>query len=798
MQPDTDRVTTCFQQSEYACIKLLVRQLKPVLNALRKQVHNQFNNLVSFDRGYIQSKHAAEAYNAWQAFTGGTFTNPQEEFCLQTAYLQFVRIFFIRACEDHGLIPYLAADENLASTIKYTYPSLLKKLYLPVCSVNHFSNQDFFAWFTPDTRSLSSLFHLLRRFNFKNINMDILGRIYDEGYIENKGRSEKGQFYTPSHIVDYMLDTLHMPGCDEQHNPGCPEVHTFLEKIVGDISCGSGSFLVAVAARKRALLQHLVAAGEVSPAYALQIMSSTLLGFDLKAFACYLSEINLLLQCLPFLIDEQGSLCRRVEQLHIHCTDALDPASSELINLDSRRQGLDYLVGNPPYVSASESSENLRYREKISGAATYQLLHQRWDLFVPFFERNLQLLKPGGRLGLIVSNGIETEGYAEKLRQALCKNYTLSQIDFFPRLRLFQEAAVESTMVFLKHCLPGEQHEVVRRKHLHADCKHYEMLSSTLQFASGEQVFRWRFDPLLEKHITEGSIPLCAIAYIGTGIEAQSDEHSDSVIDGKRQKRFTVDDVFLPFSTIAVRPAEYMDEGVLGDDIDSYHLRRRRFVAYEKFYSQMRAPRHRALFRIPEKLLLGETSGGYYDRAGLFANHSVQVVVPWKSLVDAGAIEEKGIRRVLHKSQQISGFSADLDSIAELFDLRYILGIVNSRFMRAYITSNMHEGTRKGRIYPDVWKRLPIKVASPGRQREIAMLVAAIQEAYRQLAALALQAAYVASIVTSADHRQIRTTIATLLSQIEDLVVLTYSEPADANMLESINANFPPFPQKGY
>jgi hypothetical protein len=163
-------------------------------------------------------------------------------------------------------------------------------------------------------------------------------------------------------------------------------------------------------------------------------------------------------------------------------------------------------------------------------------------------------------------------------------------------------------------------------------------------------------------------------------------------------------------------------------------------------------------------------------------------VVPWKALVDAGAIEEKGIRRVLRKSQQISGFSADLVSIDELFDLRYVLGIVNSRFMRAYITSNRHEGTRKGRIYPDVWKRLPIKVASPERQREIAMLVAEIQEGYKQLAELSHQIAYIAPLLINADKQQIRTTINSLLWQIEDLVVLTYSEPADANMIESINA----------
>src|SRR5712671_5262925 len=267
MQTDTDPDTTTLQGSEYACIESLIRQLKPVLSAILQQVRTHFNNLLSPSENTTVSKQALEAYNAWQALSNGTFTNPQEEFCLQTAYLQFVRTFFVRICEDHGLISCLIADENLASTIKNTYLSLLEKLYPPGSSVNHFGKQDFFDWFTPDTQSISSLFHLLRRYNFKDLSSDIPGRVYDEGYIENKARSEKGQFYTPSHVVDYMLDTLELSGWNI-HIDGYMKNRAFLEKTIGDISCGSGSFLVAAAARKKTILQHLVAAHEINSEYA--------------------------------------------------------------------------------------------------------------------------------------------------------------------------------------------------------------------------------------------------------------------------------------------------------------------------------------------------------------------------------------------------------------------------------------------------------------------------------------------------------------------------------------------------
>jgi Eco57I restriction-modification methylase len=869
-QPDINHRNLTLQIPEQ--IDTLVKQLKPVLGSIHKQVRAQFTlhqqHYADYQRqasytnatmncpDYMLSKQVSEVYNAWQAGVGDSLSNPEAEFCLQTTYMHFVRIFFVRACEDYGLIsaclthhdtsvPDMQACSDLLSHISATYFRLLKQIYRRA-SVDHdnpFYHQGSYDWFTADEQAILALYTLLNYFSFKGpvhnhetnsgigaisrksprsdttdtndtnlfgspLGVDILGRVYNEGYIANKERSTKGQFYTSPQVVDYMLDSLGIPTFTDI-SYGYKKCINFLEKTVGDLSCGSGSFLVAAAARKRYILQRLVIDHEVSPAYALQILANTFLGFDLNPFACYLAEMNMLMQCLPFLIDEQGQLCRSVECFHIYGSDILEPTINEqtctqangkinqcpgsrspLLVLSDEEQrimdskdakglpdhlmppnmaqyGLDYLVGNPPYVSAGESPDSLPYRTKVWNSGIYTLLYQRWDLFVPFFERNLQFLHPEtGRLSLIVSNGIETEGYAERLRQALTNQYRLLQIDFFPGLRLFQNAAVENTIVLLENRAPDDQHEVIRRKHLQADCKHFETLPPILQLSSNSQIFRWRYDPALDKSVAEGCIPLCSIVYIGTGVEAQSDEDADPVINGKRQKRFTLNDVFLASSVGGARPEEYIDEGVLGDDVGRYYLRRKRYVAYEKFRPQMRGPRHIALFRTPEKLLLGETSGGYYDRAGLLANHSVQVVVSWKALEQAGVLEEKGIRTVLRKSRQITGIINSFSPIAELFDLRYLLAIINSHFMRAYLTSNMHEGTRKARIYPDVWKRLPIKVASAKRQQQIAILVDAVQEqCWRS-----------------------RVDLNALLSEIETLVEKVYRESADAEMMDIINS----------
>lgn len=758
------------------------------LDALTLLLQTHYVYLQTLAAEYALSKKTIEAYQIWKSSVRNVFSNPQDEFCLQTAYIHFVRLFFVRVCEDHGLIPrrisngpFARFEEyrvELLAGIKDTYLRLLEETYQRARTVYHnfYGHQELYDWFAPDEYTILSLFDLLNRYDFRGISADVLGRVYNEGYIETKERSERGQFYTPPHVVDYMLNAIGIPALDE---PDELKARAFLEKSVGDLSCGSGTFLVAAATRKRATLQRLVAAREATPEYALRVLTSTFLGLDLNPFACYLAEMNLLIQSLPFLLDEQGHLCRSINRFHIYSADSLEPTVAEqyhavldeqitdrfkllpvqrgrvlseeeqhiisikhargipveLTEMHSGEQGLDYLLGNPPYVSAGESAENLRYRSAIQEYGIYHLLHQRWDLFVPFFERSLQFLRPDtGRLGLIVSRGIETEGYAEPLRQRLTNQYHLLQIDFFPGLRLFQDAAVENTIVLLENRSPTEDDTVTRRVHRQTDCARYDMLPPAPQLASNGQIFRWRYDPILDKNLSAGSIPLCAIVYVGTGIVAHSKEEFDPILRGRRQKLFTVDNVFLPPSSQQSRPPDYTDDGVLGDDVDRYFLRRKRFVAYEKFKPQMYRPRNQALFKTPAKLLLGETSGGIYDRSGLFANHSVQVVVSWKALEQAGALDEPGIRGVYRESREIVGATGGLTEISALFDLRYLLAIINSRFIRAFLAANRLEGTREGRIYPDVWKRLPIKIASSERQQEIAAKVDAIQSHYEQLA----------------------------------------------------------------
>lgn len=82
----------------------------------------------------------------------------------------------------------------------------------------------------------------------------------------------------------------------------------------------------------------------------------------------------------------------------------------------------DYAVGNPPYVRHELIPAALmtEYRARFS------TIYDRADLYVPFFERCLAYLEPGGTLGFICSDRWMKNKYGGPLRAMVARNYHLT------------------------------------------------------------------------------------------------------------------------------------------------------------------------------------------------------------------------------------------------------------------------------------------------------------------------------------------------------------------------------------
>lgn len=120
----------------------------------------------------------------------------------------------------------------------------------------------------------------------------------------------------------------------------------------------------------------------------------------------------------------------------------------------------DFVVGNPPYVRQERIPEPLLKAYK----RRYATLYDRADLYVPFFDRGLDLLREGGVLGFICANRWLKNKYGGPLRQKVGEGFHLeffidleradafhSEVIAYPAITVIRRAPTSRTLVALSN-----------------------------------------------------------------------------------------------------------------------------------------------------------------------------------------------------------------------------------------------------------------------------------------------------------------------------------------------------------
>ena len=109
--------------------------------------------------------------------------------------------------------------------------------------------------------------------------------------------------------------------------------------------------------------------------------------------------------------------------------------------------GFDAIIGNPPYVRQELLGEGLKRALK----ASYKAFDGMADLYVYFYEQGLRLLRPGGRMGYVVTNKWLKAGYAENLRGLFAEHAWLEFVaDFGHAKHFFPDADVFPSVVVVR------------------------------------------------------------------------------------------------------------------------------------------------------------------------------------------------------------------------------------------------------------------------------------------------------------------------------------------------------------
>lgn len=206
-------------------------------------------------------------------------------------------------------------------------------------------------------------------------------------------RKGKGIVYTPTSIKDYII--------------GSTIVSANIPYIC-DPSCGCGSFLISAAE----FIHH-----KYHISYS-EVFKKYIFGIDIDIHA--IEKAETLFNVLAFLHDET------IDNHNLICGDALDlSVLKSLYKLVPN--GFDYVIGNPPYVRSRNMSDDSKKHLKNWETAKSGNV----DLYIPFFEVGIYLLKTNGRLGYISPNTFLQSVNGRSLRQHfLNAEYDISILDF--------------------------------------------------------------------------------------------------------------------------------------------------------------------------------------------------------------------------------------------------------------------------------------------------------------------------------------------------------------------------------
>jgi len=439
-----------------------------LINKIRREIKSQVDEFEPDSDETLRLKH--ELKNIARELNIAEGEDDQEialeEFIKQASYVVLLKIALIRILEDNNLIEKNLYNggfkQKLEPPLNYTLHRLLYEAKYQASNFYpyFYDGSPFDFQIENETLFIEALFEL-SKINFAEINFDLIGDLY-EHYLNLDDRKEKGQYYTPHFIVEFILNRV---GC----NP--IKSNKIVPKTYLDPACGSGGFLVEIARRYRA-------AGNNKEVEAKRTIVDCIYGVELTPFASFLAEINVIIQILPLVKRIENKKQQKISSLKIFRQDSLfsiynreefngevdvrirkshvlagdkELKFGEVINYNE----FDYVIGNPPYVGEKGHKELF---EPLKDHEYWKNFYQgKSDYLYYFIILGISKLKEGGRLGFITTQYWLTADGAANLRKYILDKTKILEIVDFKGIKLFPEAKGQENIVFILERCDNEE-----------------------------------------------------------------------------------------------------------------------------------------------------------------------------------------------------------------------------------------------------------------------------------------------------------------------------------------------------
>ncbi|TSC67698.1 MAG: putative type IV restriction endonuclease, partial [Parcubacteria group bacterium Gr01-1014_73] len=404
------------------------------------------------------------------------------------------RLIFLRVAEDRGIEPDTLKslmreaeakrdkDNSLYKTMVGKFREL-KDIY----NSNIFDEHTFESWddYGDGTKDVVKILEGKKgyyEYDFKAMPADVLGAVY-ENYLGHKlakakkglvvekdarKRKEQGIYYTPSFIVDYIVQSALKPVLDK-----CKSISDLKKIKILDPACGSGSFLIKAmeVIYEKYTVDFMNRADSSTVKYG--ILLENIFGVDLDPQAVEVTRLNLLINALserrkmPPLdknIKNGNSLISGTDK-ELEKYFGKNYRDKKPFNWQEefpevfKQGGFDVVIGNPPYVQ----SRNLNDEERKYYWDKYLTDTNHSDIYSFFIEKMINLLKNEGLLGLITPDTwLQTPSF-KSLRKKILSECKLTSMVSSGGEQVFGEALVSTMIMILQKGKEGKNLIEIRK-----------------------------------------------------------------------------------------------------------------------------------------------------------------------------------------------------------------------------------------------------------------------------------------------------------------------------------------------
>lgn len=264
---------------------------------------------------------------------------------------------------------------------------------------------------------------ILQEISLSKADLDTKGEAF-EHFLGKIFKGEMGQYFTPRELVRFMVSFLEPNEFD----------------YVTDPACGSGGFLLEVLEQIRTRLFRELEERDADRRW-LDFALDQVWGIEISSQLSRVAMMNMILH-------EDG-------HTNIENGDALDHPETWVKEGIRKYFGRKFslLLTNPPFGAAIKWEEK-QYLERYKLGKG----RKRQKAEILFIEKSLEFLKPGGRLGIVLPDGILNSSSLQYVRNFIAERAQILGIISLPQGAFtYYGSGVQASLVFLRKKKRGEK-----------------------------------------------------------------------------------------------------------------------------------------------------------------------------------------------------------------------------------------------------------------------------------------------------------------------------------------------------